>query len=120
MTNPCGLTFALALFVVFVFHFAIEACFFIFTLGVLARRKRVRKREYYDEKRLIFSPPRPYQSARQIFYVTQALFSFACSRHKDNADGTYSLNADYTYNFKQNICARLIRPLCCRQTKLCV
>jgi hypothetical protein len=54
MTNPCGLTFALALFVVFVFHFSIEACFFIFTLGVFARRKRVRKREYYDEKTTYF------------------------------------------------------------------
>jgi hypothetical protein len=55
MTNPCGLTFALALFVVFVFHFAIGACFFIFTLAVFARRKRVRTREYYDEKNDLFS-----------------------------------------------------------------
>lgn len=124
MTNPCGLTFALALFVVFVFHFAIGACFFIFTLGVYLRRKRARKREYYDErkKRLIFSPRRPRVSKRAPNLLCRGAgsLSFACSRHKDNADGTYSLNADYTYNFKQNICARLIRPLCCRQTKLCV
>lgn len=101
------------------FSFRHRSVLFLFLRWVCLRAARERESgNITTKKRLIFSP-RPYQSARQIFYVAGSL-SFACSRHKDNVDGTYSLNADYTYNFKQNICARLIRPLCCRQTKLCV